>query len=106
MSSPKVEHITYMPIPYDLWRETNREDLERDFIALYGEKKKFAENCDICHGEGYRECDLGHEHDCDECDGSGEIDLLEEYMSEQYADQVQRDRKCFLRYQEEMKNAS
>lgn len=28
-------------------------------------------NCLECEGKGYRECDLGHEHDCEECDGDG-----------------------------------
>lgn len=27
--------------------------------------------CDRCGGKGYRECDIGHEHDCDSCDGAG-----------------------------------
>jgi hypothetical protein len=29
--------------------------------------------CSECEGEGYRECDLGHEHDCEDCDGNGVI---------------------------------
>ena len=28
-------------------------------------------DCDKCHGDGVRECDMGHEHDCDECYGIG-----------------------------------
>lgn len=33
------------------------------------------EECKKCDGEGYEECDLGHEHDCEECDGRGEIKI-------------------------------
>jgi hypothetical protein len=30
--------------------------------------------CDRCDGDGFEECDLGHEHECEECDGDGKID--------------------------------
>lgn len=29
--------------------------------------------CETCGGEGYQECDLGHDHDCEDCDGNGVI---------------------------------
>ena len=29
--------------------------------------------CQTCAGEGYQECDLGHEHDCEDCDGNGVV---------------------------------
>jgi len=29
------------------------------------------DECDRCDGRGWRECDMGHEHDCDECSGEG-----------------------------------
>lgn len=31
--------------------------------------------CKRCNGDGYEECDLGHEHDCEECEGQGEIKI-------------------------------
>lgn len=32
-----------------------------------------SQECSECDGDGYRECDLGHEHDCEICDGTGKI---------------------------------
>ena len=31
------------------------------------------QECDSCHGRGWRRCDMDHEHDCIECDGEGEL---------------------------------
>lgn len=31
------------------------------------------EECGPCGGDGYQECDMGHDHDCDDCDGKGEF---------------------------------
>jgi len=30
--------------------------------------------CSSCEGNGYAECDLGHEHECYDCNGSGECE--------------------------------
>ena len=27
--------------------------------------------CDQCDGRGWRQCNMGHDHDCDDCDGEG-----------------------------------
>ena len=32
-----------------------------------------ARECDVCDGEGVRECDLGCEHECGECHGTGTL---------------------------------
>ena len=29
--------------------------------------------CKTCDGDGYRTCDLGHDHDCDDCKGRGTV---------------------------------
>jgi hypothetical protein len=31
------------------------------------------QECGECSGFGWRECNMGHEHDCDNCDGDGKI---------------------------------
>lgn len=31
-------------------------------------------DCEDCDGEGFEECNLGHEHDCETCNGDGRID--------------------------------
>lgn len=43
------------------------------------EKWETQVECDFCGGSGFRECDMGHEHDCNQCCGVGtESDLCEE----------------------------
>jgi len=37
--------------------------------------------CNHCNGDGYKECDLGHEHDCTGCAGSGSISGANSYSS-------------------------
>lgn len=32
--------------------------------------------CLYCDGEGFQECDLGHEHDCEQCEGQGFIKVM------------------------------
>ena len=36
-----------------------------------------SEECAYCHGDGVRECDMGHQHDCDYCDGTGKVTPIE-----------------------------
>ncbi len=89
----------YRPIPFSVWILDNREDLERQFEHLYGESKKFPAKCGECGGTGYQECDLGHDHDCEECDGSGDApDPVEQFMLDEYHDQVEKDAKVFENY--------
>jgi hypothetical protein len=35
--------------------------------------------CKKCLGNGYKECNLGHEHDCTACDGSGSVNGANSY---------------------------
>jgi RecJ-like exonuclease len=82
-------------------------DLERQFVVLYGDAKKFPDKCDECGGKGYLECDLGHDHDCEECDGSGDApDPVEQFMLDEYHDQVEKDKKVFEKYKKEFSHAS
>ena len=55
------------PIIYD--KENLRKSFEKyKVIPLYDIRE-----CNQCDGDGYQECDLGHEHDCEKCNGRGEI---------------------------------
>lgn len=53
------------------------------------------EECEPCDGLGYRECDMGHDHDCEDCGGKGEflqvcdeardeVDILESTFARRY----------------------
>ncbi len=98
---------SYSPIPFSVWILDNREDLERQFEILYGDTKKFPAKCDECGGIGYQECDLGHDHDCEECAGSGDTpDIVEQFMLDEYHDQVKKDTKVFEKYKKEFSDAS
>lgn len=48
--------------------ELRRADLLAD---IGGGPVDWGNPCKKCHGDGYEECDLGHEHDCESCGGSG-----------------------------------
>lgn len=46
--------------------------------------------CVECDGDGYRECDMGHEHDCPDCKGTGEIKGADEICGVCYGSKVRR----------------
>jgi len=57
--------------------------------------------CQECQGWGYKECDLGHEHDCQECNGSGQVQVTEKddnVLQVVYKQQVLADIKKFCDY--------
>jgi DnaJ-class molecular chaperone len=93
----------YLPIPFAEWYETNKKELEAEHALSNKENNT---KCDECNGKGYRECDLGHEHECGECYGEGTTDLLFEFASTSYINQRDADKVKYLRYQKEMENAS
>jgi len=87
------------PIPFHLWILENREDLKRAFDELEPKVSLFPDKCPECHGKGYEECDLGHEHDCEECDGSGNApDRCENFMTSEYLAAVNHDKQKYARY--------
>lgn len=93
----------YQPIPFAEWYLANKKELEAEHALS---NKENTTRCDECCGEGYRECDMGHEHECGECYGEGTIDLLFEFASTPYNNQCEADKVKYLRYQKEMENAS
>jgi hypothetical protein len=92
----------YEPIPFRLWSEENKEDLDRQFV----EEHRIGENtvdCEECGGDGYRTCDLGEEHDCNICDGEGnniltDEEVLRDFRYQEYNTQVSRDRAKHKRF--------
>lgn len=59
----KIEKLVES-MPVDGWERLVRPDFELPRPAL-GE-------CELCHGEGERLCDLSYRHHCSYCDGEGE----------------------------------
>jgi len=93
MFSPKS------PIPFHLWILDNQDDLRREFDTMETPKPLYPGKCGECHGKGYQECDLGHEHDCEECDGSGNApDRCENFMTSEYLAAVNHDKQKYARY--------
>lgn len=55
------------------WKIPNLGELTKPCKRCKGTGNVF--ECDVCDGEGFRECDLGEEHDCSYCRGSGTVPL-------------------------------
>jgi len=64
---------------YDRWVKLNISDDELDELQT---------DCIVCGGNGYEECNLGHEHECEECDGEGTVggNVLEVYRQKALSD--------------------
>jgi excinuclease UvrABC ATPase subunit len=100
MSSP----TKFEPIPFYIWFQENRADIEKEFGPL---SENEVERCEECRGDGFIECNLGHEHECEECDGEGKRRLtgeqvLEDYAQDAYNAQVSKDMATVKRYLKEM----
>jgi RecJ-like exonuclease len=86
----------YEPIPFRVWHEENREDLEKEFTVLDFVADDL--DCPKCDGFGVLECDLDHDHECSDCEGTGKNDqsydeALSDYSHNQYHEQVKKDKE-------------
>lgn len=74
LDKPNIEAILptefHPPIEIDI-KELKQKLIEK--TPLVDEKKEEDKKCKECDGDGYLECDLGHEHDCHKCDGEGTV---------------------------------
>lgn len=92
------------------WVEENRADLEREFkeqgtIHRYDR----LEECLVCDGSGIDPYDP--DFDCAECHGQGDIELtdeelFDEFASESYYKQVEKDKIKIEKYQREHANTA
>ena len=53
--------MTLKQLPYWDWVRLYRGELEEDYRKT--DPNETLVRCDECYGKGYKECDLGHDHD-------------------------------------------
>lgn len=76
MSSPDacnvIDSCRILETPIELDVDFIRDLIIKNspLVKIEGERR-----CPDCDGDGYRECDMGHDHECDECDGEGKINI-------------------------------